>query len=77
MDLIIHETGIELIKRKEIKNNAILDFIDSDIYFKLPEFEKDYYRPLDIFDGIEIENLDDKFFIHWYKIDFNKALPLE
>ena len=72
MDLIIHETGIELIKRKEIKNNAILDFINSDIYFKLPGFEKDYYRPLDIFDGIEIENLDDKFFISWHIIDFKK-----
>ena len=72
MDLIIHETGIELIKNGKMKNNGILDFITTDIYFTSPEFEKKDYRPLDVLDGIDIETLDEKFFINWYKIDFNK-----
>ena len=71
MDLVIHETGIELIKRKEMKNNEILDFIKSDIYFIQKGLDKEYYRPLEILDGINIETLDDKFFITWLPINFN------
>ena len=71
IDLIIHETGIELIKNKKMKNTEILDFISSDIYFNSEKFEKAYYRPLEILDGIDIEALDDKFFSIWEKINFN------
>ena len=72
MDLIIHETGLELIKNGKIKNIGILDFIKSDIYFISPQFEKKQYRPLEIFDGIEIETLDEKFFNNWKIIDLHK-----
>ena len=72
MDLLIHETGINLINLGEMKNNEILDFIKSDIYFNLKNFEKLYYRPLTIFDNVNIETLDEKFFQNWSTINFSK-----
>ena len=72
MDLIIHETGIKLIKAKAIKNISILEFIKSDIFFTSDEYKKIDYRPLEVFDGIDIETLDDKFFIIWHKMNFKK-----
>ena len=70
MDLVIHDTGIELVKSGKIKNNEILDFIIKDTYYNSEKYEK--YRPLEIFDGIDIETLDNKFFDYWYKINFDK-----
>ena len=71
MDFIIHDTGIELIKRGEMKNNEILDFIKSDIYFNSNKFEKSFYRPIEILDKIDIEKIDEKFFITWNNINFS------
>ena len=71
IDLIIHDAGIILIKRKEIRNNEILEFISNDLYFNSERFEKPYYRPLEVLDGIDIENLDDKFFKIWNSMNFN------
>ena len=71
MNDIIHNTGIELIKRKQIKNKEILDFIKSDTYFISKEFDKKFYRPLEVLDGIDIETLDENFFIAWEAIDFD------
>ena len=71
MDFVIHETGIALIKRGEMKNNEILDFIKSDIYFNSNIYDKSYYRPLDILDNIDIEKIDDKFFEVWLTMNFN------
>ena len=68
---IIHETGLELIKRKEMKNNEILDFIKSDDYFNKTEFNKVNYRPIEVLDGIDIEALDGEFFKKWIAINFN------
>jgi hypothetical protein len=72
IDLIIHDTGINLIKIGEMNNNEILDFIKSDLYFTDKRFEKKFYRPLEIFDNINIETLDEKFFNNWCTINFNK-----
>ena len=71
ISLIIHETGIELIKRKEMKNNEILNFIKNDEYFNKPEYEKAAYRPLEVLEGINIETLDEEFFKNWIRINFN------
>ena len=69
--LLIHETRIELIKRKEMKNNEVLNFIKIDDYFNKPEFDKAIYRPIEVLDGIDIETLDEAFFKNWIKINFN------
>ena len=71
ISLIIHETGIELIKRKEMKNNEILNFIKNDEYFNKSEYEKAAYRPLEVLEGINIETLDEEFFKNWIRINFN------
>ena len=72
MNLIIHDTGLELIKRGEMKNKKILDFIKSDIYFTNPQFDKDFYRPIEILKGIDIETLEENFFGTWETMDFDK-----
>ena len=72
IDYIIHETGINLIKIGEMKNNEILSFIKSDYYFNNQNFEKSFYRPVEIFDNINIETLDEAFFKNWCTINFNK-----
>ena len=72
IDTIIHDTGIELIKRREMENISILDFITSDIYFISEGYEKLFYRPLEVFDGINIETIDDNFFNRWKEVEFNK-----
>ena len=71
MDFVIHETGIALIKKGEMKNNEILDFIKSDIYYNSNQYDKSFYRPLDILDKIDIEKIDDKFFVTWITMKFN------
>ena len=72
MNQVIHDTGIELINRGEMKNNAILDFITSDIYYNSEQFNKSYYRTPDVLNGIDINTLDDKFFVTWLTMNFNK-----
>ena len=72
MDMIIHETGINLINRGEMKNNEILDFIASDLFFNSKNYEKLYYRPVTILSKINIEEIDDKFLKRWRTINFNQ-----
>ena len=71
MDFVIHETGIALIKKGEMKNNEILDFIKSDIYYNSNQYDKSFYRPLEVLDKIDIEKIDDKFFVTWVTMKFN------
>ena len=54
-----------------MKNGEILDFIKSDIYFTKGEFERAYYRPIEVLDGINIEMVDDEFFKKWVAINFH------
>ena len=71
IDYIIHETGIELIKGGKLKNLEILDFIKSDIYYNSNDFDKSFYRPLEILNKIDIETVDVKFFCTYNTIKFN------
>ena len=77
----IHTTAIEMIKNGKLKNLELLDFIENDdIYFI--EDKQDYknisYRPLSIFDGFDLESMDEKFFEKWKKINlFQKYSFLE
>ena len=65
LDNIIHETGLNLIKNKVLKNLEILDFISTDDYYQKKEYIHPMYRKLEIFDGIDITSVDDKFFKQW------------
>jgi len=72
LDEKIHNTGLKLIEKGEIKNIKILEFIRYDIYFLDKIYNKKIYRPLKILDGIDISLIEDKkkFFEVWSKINF-------
>ena len=70
IEQLIHDSGKELIKKGEIKNIKVLDFIINDDYYQSNYFNKTFYRPLDIFDGIDISSLEEDFFIKWKQINF-------
>ena len=72
MDLIIHDTAIDIINRGEMKNNEILKFIKNDIFFTSNKYKKDYFRPLTILNKINIESIDEQFFNIWHTIKFNE-----
>jgi hypothetical protein len=64
----IHETGLEEIKKGELKNEALIDFIENDdVYFTEKKYETKNYRTLEILKGIDLETVDDKFFEKWNK----------
>ena len=72
---IIHETALEMIKNGVLKNEELLDFIENeDIYFI--EDKKEHinlnYRPIAVFDGFDLENVDEKFYEKWNKVNIFK-----
>ena len=72
----IHETGIELINKKELKNKDILDFMANDIYFLNNNYNNKTYRPITILDGIEIEDIDEEFYKQWKTLDVFAILKI-
>ena len=62
----IHNNGLEAIKKGEIKNENLLNFIQNeDIYFIDKKYESDLYRPLSILKGIDLDTADQKFYELW------------
>ena len=72
IDNLIHETALELIKKKKFTNLQILDFISKDDFYNNDKYKNDAYRNIDVFDGIDITSLNDEFFKKWNEIDFFK-----
>ena len=52
----IHEFGLSLAKNGKLKNLDMLDFLSKDDYYTKKSYSKDIYRPLDIFDGLDISS---------------------
>ena len=70
-DNLVHETGLNLIKEGKLKNKGVLDFICKDIFYNDKKYKSNkMYRPLDVFDGIDISSLSDDFYNYWEKINF-------
>ena len=65
---VIHGTGLKLIKEGKIKNLDVLDFLSKDDYYYKKEFISK--RSLEIFDGIDITTLNEKFFKEWKRFNF-------
>ena len=65
----IHETGLEAIKKGELKNEALIDFLENDdiAYFKDINYETDKDSALEAIKGIDLETVDDKFYEKWHK----------
>ena len=72
LEEMIHKTGLIFIKNGKIKNVEILDFIKADVFFQDKRYNKKIYRPLDIFDGIDISLIVDKnkFVKKWKSCNF-------
>ena len=72
---IIHETALEMIKKGQLKNEELLDFIENDdIYFI--EDKREHlnlnYRPLTVLEGFDLENVNEIFYEKWIKINIFK-----
>ena len=64
----IHITGLEMIKKGELKNEEFLNFIENeDIYFIDKNYEGKGFRPIAVLKGIDLEIADEKFFERWEK----------
>ena len=66
----IHNTAIEMIKKGELKNVELLNFIENeDIFFTDENIYEDInYRPLEIFDGFDLSNDNDEFYKKWNEV---------
>ena len=69
LDNIIHKIGLELIKKKQLSNIEILEFINKEIQFKI--FNK---NSLDILDCLDTSNFNDEFYEKWKEINWNEIL---
>ena len=62
-DDLVHKTGLNMIKEGKLRNEGVLDFICKDIFYNDKRFKTNkIYRPLDVFNGIDISSLNDNFF---------------
>ena len=68
----IHDTALEMIQKGELKNEELLDFIENDdIYFveNKRDFQSNMYRPLSLFEGFDLENVNEQFYEKWNKVN--------
>ena len=73
IEFLIHDTTLALIEKKKLSNMEILDFISKDNYYTDKQYKKmNMYRPLKVFNGIDISSIDEKFFEKWNEINFNE-----
>ena len=61
----IHNAGLEAIKDGNLKNEELLFFINIDIYFSNPKCASKYYRPLEIVNGLDFEEMNENFINEW------------
>ena len=73
MDSLLHDNGLNFVKNKKLKNKGLLEFIQIDDFYHNRLYDKAIYRPLEIFDGIEISpSLNEEFFDMWKQMHFDK-----
>jgi len=65
---LIHENGVNLVKKGLLKNINLLEFIKVDVYFHDKKYE--CKRSVDILNGIDISSLEKNFFKIWKQINF-------
>ena len=74
---IIHENGLIFVNTGQLKNIELLEFLEKDEFYQNKKNQnKKNESSLDIFNGIEIETLNEKFFNKWKKINFPKIFEL-
>jgi len=66
----IHKNVIKMINNGELKNEELLYYIKNiDIYFKEEIYASELYRPLSVFNGFDLNLVNDNFFQKWEEIN--------
>ena len=61
---------MDLINKRKIKNIEILNFIKDNKYFHDVKYSSNYYyRPLEMFIGIDLENANEEFYKLWNEVN--------
>ena len=68
---IIHNNELKMIVEGELKNEELLDFIENDDeYFTDKKIYEDIkYRPIEIFYGFDLTNVNEEFYKKWKKVN--------
>ena len=73
----IHETGLALSKNGKLNNIEILNFIDKDEFYNSNYYNKTFYRPLEVFNHLDIKSFDEHFYFKWKNIKWYKMFDSE
>ena len=65
----ILKTVLDLISKRKIKNIEILNFIKDNKYFHDLNYSSTYYRPLEMFIGIDLESVNEEFYKLWNEVN--------
>ena len=72
LDKLVHENGLAFVRQGKLKNAELLDFIKIDEFYHNRSYERAFYRPLEILDGIDISTLNEEFYEKWKQMNFYK-----
>ena len=70
LNFYYHKSGLELIDRRLLQNNEVLDFVIND-YFYYNKDVKYSAKKIDIYKGINLETIDEKFKRKYKEINFH------
>ena len=66
---IIHKNALEMIAKGELKNEELLDFINNeDIFYNIKTYENLKHRPLEVFDGFDLDDDNELFYKKWNEV---------
>ena len=71
IDKMIHDNGLLFVKKGELKNLKLLDFIKRDDFYTAQNYNKSIYRSLDILNGLDISEFNEQFYLEWKTINWN------
>ena len=71
-DNIIHQSGLELSKNKQLKNIEILEFINKEIYYKITSYDNKNNKSMEIFNGLDVSTFNNEFYEKWKEMNWNE-----
>ena len=73
LNMNIHEhilkTALNMINEGKLKNIELLNFLKDNIYFHDKKYASLFYRPIDMFIGIDLESADEEFYKIWNEVN--------
>jgi len=71
LDNIIHQSGLELSKNKQLENIEILEFINKEIKYKICSYSDKSSKSIEILNGLDVSTFNDEFYKKWKEINWN------